>query len=61
MNSILSEFGKIVCISVGFIHYQDGAKEFRLRSFYHHDEALLLGEFSKLLQGRYFSNPKQLL
>jgi DNA polymerase elongation subunit (family B) len=58
---ILSEFGKIVCISVGFIHYQDGEKNFRLRSFYNHDEALLLGEFSELLQGNYFTNPRQLL
>ncbi len=58
---ILSEFGKIVCISVGFIHYQEGVKEFRLRSFYNHDEALLLGEFSELLNGSYFSNPRQLL
>ena len=30
---ILAEFGKIVCISVGFIHYKDGMKNFRLRSF----------------------------
>ena len=44
---ILAEFGKIVCISVGFIHYKDGMKNFRLRSFYNHDEALLLGEFAK--------------
>jgi len=58
---ILSEFGKIVCISVGFIHYQEGVKEFRLRSFYNHDEAVLLGEFAELLMRSYFSNPKQLL
>ena len=34
---IQAEFGKIVCISVGFIHYKDGMKNFRLRSFYNHE------------------------
>jgi len=58
---ILSEFGKIVCISVGFVHYQDGMKNFRLRSFYNHDEAVLLGEFSELLSGSFFNNPRQVL
>ena len=58
---ILAEFGKIVCISVGFIHYQDGTKNFRLRSFYQHDEAVLLREFATLLQGNYFSSTNQLL
>lgn len=58
---ILAEFGKIVCISVGFIHYQDGMKNFRLRSFYNHDEAILLGEFSEMLNGTYFNHPRQVL
>jgi DNA polymerase elongation subunit (family B) len=58
---ILAEFGKIVCISVGFIHYQDGMKNFRLRSFYNHDEAILLGEFSEMLKGSYFNHPRQVL
>lgn len=58
---ILAEFGKIVCISVGFIHYQDGMKNFRLRSFYNHDERVLLGEFAEMLQGKYFNHPRQIL
>ena len=53
-TGILAEFGKIGCISVGFIHYKDGMKNFRLRSFYNHDEALLLGEFAEIIdKGRY--------
>jgi len=40
---ILAEFGKIVCISVGFINYKYEMKNFLLSSFYNHDEALLLG------------------
>lgn len=58
---ILAEFGKIVCISVGFIHYQDGLRSFRLRSFYNHDERILLGEFASMLQGKYFNHARQLL
>ena len=58
---ILSEFGKIVCISVGFVNFQDGMKNFRLRSFYNHDEALLLGEFSELLSGNFFNHSQQVL
>ena len=58
---ILAEFGKIVCISVGFIHYKDGMKNFRLRSFYNHDETLLLGEFAEMLKEKYFNHPRQVL
>ena len=58
---ILAEFGKIVCISVGFIHYKDGTKNFRLRSFYNHDEGVLLGEFAEMLKEKYFNHPRQIL
>ncbi|MFM9008595.1 MAG: 3'-5' exonuclease, partial [Bacteroidota bacterium] len=46
---IYAEFGKIICISTGFLHVKDGARQFRLRSFYGDDEAELLREFSSLL------------
>jgi uncharacterized protein YprB with RNaseH-like and TPR domain len=46
---IYSEFGKIVCISVGFIKN----KEFRVKSFYGDDEKILLSEFSGLLNKHY--------
>mgnify|MGYP000088152229 FL=1 len=58
---ILAEFGKIVCISVGFVHYADGMKNFRLRSFFNHDEALVLGEFAEMLNGKYFNHKEQVL
>lgn len=58
---ILAEFGKIVCISVGFIHYKDGTKNFRLRSFYNHDEGVLLGEFAEMLKEKYFNHARQIL
>ena len=37
--SIYAEFGKIICISVGFVHTNSiGEKQIRLKSFYHDDE-----------------------
>ncbi len=46
---IYSEFGKIVCISVGFYNKD----RFRLKSFYNHDEKTLLNEFATLLNSYY--------
>ncbi|MBP6230116.1 MAG: 3'-5' exonuclease [Paludibacteraceae bacterium] len=46
---IYAEFGKIVCISVGFIHMKDGVKYCRIKSFYGSDEKALLTEFSTML------------
>lgn len=58
---IYAEFGKIICISVGFFVLREGGKrEFRMRSFYGDDEPLLLREFSDLLNN-HFSSPTQLL
>jgi uncharacterized protein YprB with RNaseH-like and TPR domain len=53
---IYAEFGKIICISVGFLH----GKEFRLKSFYGDDEKILLEEFSEMLN-RYYTMPQHLL
>lgn len=47
---IYAEFGKIICISTGFLSLRDGGRSFRLKSFYGDDEAVLLEEFSTLLQ-----------
>jgi len=46
---IYSEFGKIVCISVGFIHFQGVEMHFRTKSFANDDERLLLIEFTHLI------------
>lgn len=46
---IYSEFGKIICISVGFIYNKDGEKFFRIKSFYGEDEKEVLTGFSDLL------------
>lgn len=43
---IYSEFGKIVCISVGFVN----GEKFRVKSFYGDDEKKLLFDFAELLK-----------
>ena len=53
---IYAEFGKIICISVGFIHDDGNGREFRIKSFYGENEFTVLEEFCALLQHNY--NPK---
>ncbi|MCH1473033.1 MAG: 3'-5' exonuclease [Bacteroidia bacterium] len=53
---IYAEFGKIICISVGFIHDDGNGREFRIKSFYGESELIVLEEFCALLQHNY--NPK---
>ena len=47
---IYAEFGKIICISTGFLVIKDGQRSFRLKSFFGDDEKELLTEFGALLQ-----------
>ena len=46
---IYSEFGKIVCISVGFIFFQGETMHFRTKSFSGDDEKQILIEFTELI------------
>ena len=57
---IYAEFGKIVCISVGFITRTATGTNIRLKSFYHDDEETLLNQFKKLLEDHYNSPVHQL-
>jgi len=50
---IYAEFGKIVCISTGFISETEGKKEFRLKSFFSDDETELLNSFATMLNNHY--------
>lgn len=49
ISGIQAEFGKIICISVGFIKENHTYSEIRLKSFYHDDEETLLKQFINLL------------
>lgn len=53
---IYAEFGKIICISVGFIK----GETFRLKSFYGDDEKQILVEFSQLLNSHFGKKDSQL-
>ncbi len=53
---IYAEFGKIICISVGFIAGKENNMSLRLKSFYKHDEKNLLEDFSVMLNN--FSSGK---
>lgn len=53
---IYSEYGKIICISVGIIVKKTGERSFRLKSFFGDDEALLLKEFAEMLKKYQSSN-----
>ena len=46
---IYAEFGKIVCIGLGYISHQDGQDVVRLKSIQHDDEKALLEEFCDIL------------
>jgi DNA polymerase elongation subunit (family B) len=47
---IWAEFGKIICISVGYIHNSSLGRKIRLKSFHGDDEKALLNEFISLLE-----------
>ena len=53
---IWAEFGKIICISVGYF----AENQFRVTSFYGDDETKILVDFKTLLD-KHFSKPSQLL
>lgn len=57
---IYAEFGKIVCISVGFVHQTATGRSMRMTSFVHEDEETLLRQFVRLLENNY-NTPKHLL
>lgn len=57
---IYAEFGKIVCISVGYFNLLDTKPQFRIKSFYSHDEKELLQNFCNMLN-KYYDQPANLL
>ncbi|MHB1147807.1 MAG: 3'-5' exonuclease [Lutibacter sp.] len=58
---IWAEFGKIVCISVGyFVNFKSTSRAFRVTSFFGDDEAVILKGFKKLLES-HFNKPEHVL
>lgn len=56
---IWAEFGKVICISVGFFNLSQGERQLRIKT-YHGEEPQLLQEFKSLLEN-HFNNPDHLL
>jgi uncharacterized protein YprB with RNaseH-like and TPR domain len=57
---IWAEFGKIICISVGFFSSFDNERLFRVKSFFNDDERIVLNEFKELLD-KHFNGVNHLL
>ncbi len=55
---LLAEFGKIVCISVGFFYTENGHYQLRIKSFYGNDEKELLSGFLELTQKFFTRHPR---
>ena len=52
-GGIYAEFGKIVCISVGYVKQTPTGRQIRMMSYYHDDEETLLNQFKNLLDEHY--------
>jgi len=50
---IYAEFGKIVCISVGFVRSTATGRQIHIKSYFHDDEETLLRQFIRLLEDNY--------
>ncbi len=50
---IWAEFGKIVCISVGYFNTSTDGKRFRTTSFFGDDEKVVLSDFKALLESHF--------
>ncbi len=49
-GGIYAEFGKVVCISVGFFTYTGSELALRVKALFHNDEEILLNDLNRLLQ-----------
>ncbi|PTN10085.1 ribonuclease H-like domain-containing protein [Mangrovibacterium marinum] len=57
---IYAEFGRIVCISVGYVVQKKGERYYRVKSFYDDDERKLLADFNNMLD-RFTAHPGKCL
>jgi predicted PolB exonuclease-like 3'-5' exonuclease len=58
--SKFAEFGKIICISVGYFTSDSNQRSFRITSFYGHNETKILSDFAALLAS-YTRHPFRML
>ncbi len=55
---IFAEFGRVVCISVGFIYSLEGVRHLKVKSFYGEDEKAILTDFASLLNHEKYKDPE---
>lgn len=55
---IYAEFGKIICISVGFFYVEDSRYHLRIKSFYNDDERVVLSDFLELVSKFHIKHPR---
>lgn len=48
--AIYAEFGRVVCVSVGYIHWEGEEAQIKVKSFYDINEAKLLTQFKQMLE-----------
>src|SRR6218665_48670 len=46
---VMAEFAKVVCISIGYFRKEAIGYQLRIKSFYGHDERLLLQDFIQII------------
>lgn len=51
--AVMAEFGKVICVSCGYISYLGGKRSFRVKSFFGDDEHQLLSEFAEMLKNHF--------
>ncbi len=51
--AVMAEFGKVICISCGYITENGGNRSFRVKSFYGDDEFALLTDFAEMLKNHF--------
>ncbi len=51
--AVMAEFGKVVCISCGYLNKADGKRVFRIKSFFGDDEHKLLSDFAEMLKNHF--------
>lgn len=52
--AIYAEFGKIICISCGYLTKEKDTEILRVKSFSHTNEAILLQQFAEMIQKNYY-------
>ena len=58
---IYAEFGRVVCISFGFLHGHEMDLQFKVKSYAGKDEKTVLEDFADFLQKHYADLPRQKL